>query len=541
MTNIEQYIQQLIALQNKNQNEQISKQELEEIATRLGFNVSEINKAKDNYVTAGNNYLKYSNYEDALKEFSQASVLDAQNPEILYALASCHKGIFHQKHQKKDKETAIEYAKKVTKIDPHHQKAFALISSFQENNTVPKEFNKQYAPPAKNNGFIVVMLGAIIAFGGIIAVGFLTFVGQSASQLTSRKGVIQNKSIATSRSITLAKVTGGIAQDKSYVWAIYYNQVYKNNTYIRQYKARIIDTQKKSIIKEITLKDDVNFMSSIYEQNEVVKDKIYFCAKNFYEVRDLKTGDITETKATIANKYTQLNEGIADIERYGGNSGWYLITTRKNEKYFYNPAENLLLEEKERNNYDRSVLVYRWYANNNKPNIETEFILMGDKTHILYNYDHLKTSSNVMDKTSWERLKNDTAHNKNQRNKNQNKVVMLQGSFLGGEMLYGDNTYFFGRYRKELEEDDTKQNNKNFVYFCADVPTGKVIWEKTFVNETSVVLANLDNVHTTKIQKMGNNITCITEYLSLSDGQAFAITMLDLKTGETLSNYAEKR
>ncbi len=526
-----------MALQQKNQNEQISKKELEEIAQRLGFDINEINKAKDNYVTAGNNYLKFGNYEDALKEFSQANMLDTQNPDILFAMASCHKGIFQQKKQKKDKEQAIEHAKKVIKLEPNYQKAYALISSFEENNITVKEFNNQYKKHQSNGG--VFVYGIVAGVGVLLAVmGFLTFsLTTKISSKSATPKFVEPKSISASRNVSIARITGGIHQEKSYVWAIYYTQSYENNTYIRSYKAKIIDAKTKET-KEIDLKSGVNFMQSIYEQGEVKDGKIYFCVKDFYEVRDLKTGEIIETKTILANKFPQqLKDGIADIENYAGTeSGWFIITTRKNDKYYYRLKDSKLFADKERNNSQLKEMSYKWYSNNNKANIETEFMLTGENTSPFYTYDYLKKSVSVMDKNSWENLKN----GKNIYSRT--KISVIEGSFLGGEMIYGDEKYFFGRYHKEEAQDnEVGKPTKNYVYFCADASSGKVLWQKSFVNETSVVLANLENIHTTKAQILGNKMSFVTQYLSVENAQAFGISVLNLQTGEVLVNYVEKR
>lgn len=537
--NIEQYIQQLMALQQKNQNDQISKQELEEIATRLGFNVGEIYKAKNDFMTAGHNYLKFGNYEDALKEFSQALVLDNQNADLLFFVASCHKGIYHHKHQKKDKELAIEYAKKAVKIDPNHQKAFALISSFQENNNVPREFNRQYQPKTNHTTTIFVIVGIIL--GGLGALFMLLFssIASDHSKVPSMMNV-QSKSINSSRNTSISQIIGGIAQEKSYIWVIYYTQSYQGNTYNKQYKAKIIDAGSKSMVKEIELKSGIDFMHPVYEQPEIHGENIYFCSKDFYEVRDLKSGEIVDSKAILAQKYSQLKEGVADIERYASGTGWYVITTRKNDKYYYKPIENIILGDNQRTNL-QLINLYKWYANNNKANIDTEFMLLSEPTYPINVYDHYKNTANIMDKFSWENYKKNKINNRKK-----NVVTILEKSFLGGEMIYGTEKYFFGRYRQEPQEDNQAQNLANnpqskFVYFCADVASGKVLWEKKFQVENSVVLATLKYINASKRHIVGDKLAITNPYISIENQQVFGMTVIDLKTGEIVSDYAEKR
>ena len=131
--NLKSYIEQALKIRQKQ--ESVSEEEMQKIALSLGLSQEDLAKVEDVFkatLLRGQGFMKFQDYENAMKEFEYATVLKPNNAEVLQGLAYCYTHIAVINEDKKIYQKAQETIKKALLIDPNHQQSYAISSELSK-------------------------------------------------------------------------------------------------------------------------------------------------------------------------------------------------------------------------------------------------------------------------------------------------------------------------------------------------------------------------------------------------------------------------
>ena len=131
--NLKSYIEQALKIRQKQ--ESVSDEEMQKIALSLGLSQEDLAKVEDVFkatLLRGQGFMKFQDYENAMKEFEYATVLKPNNAEVLQGLAYCYTHIAVINEDKKIYQKAQETIKKALLIDPNHQQSYAISSELSK-------------------------------------------------------------------------------------------------------------------------------------------------------------------------------------------------------------------------------------------------------------------------------------------------------------------------------------------------------------------------------------------------------------------------
>lgn len=130
---IKAYVEQVIKIQQESGTP--SQEELDKVAADLGMtdvDVEKLRKRFKDYLTRGQGYSRYEDWESAIEELEQAVVLNPASIDALYGLASAYKQRYLIKKSKSDLQKAKTMAKRSLELNPSHDPSLKLISQINK-------------------------------------------------------------------------------------------------------------------------------------------------------------------------------------------------------------------------------------------------------------------------------------------------------------------------------------------------------------------------------------------------------------------------
>lgn len=459
---LDKYLKKAQEVLNSKKEDYLSEDDLQDIAQRLGLDIKEIVKAKEDYLTRGNNHLNFGNYDEAIKEYEQLLLLAPKDAQGMYGLAQAHLEKWHHDGKKVNKEKALEYANSCIEIDPKFQKAYAIISELKQKPQgkkkrpakppTPKKKVKQAKKKApkpvqssskKNKVNWGTAAIPILFMGVVIAFQF---------------GIFSYKSKGTSQ-YKVAPTKNGIV-----IWQVKYTK-YKKYPYYRKVKLLIADAATGKLLKEVDLperkKTDGNYF---WNRVKRFNGSFYDYYNDYFIARDIRTGEVTDSKELISQKFPKIEGGIGKIRTY--NRDWFKVTSKQGTEYWYNLRTKKLLSQREynqRNQNKTPFWQYTWQKVIN-PDNQNQFKFLLSKQ--LSKRRYVRTQDNVK-----------RSYNKSlQNNINRGYVRLITRTeksnyFLRPKTIYADSTHLLFKYQTEI--------GKEGVYRLACLNgKGDVVWEK---------------------------------------------------------------
>lgn len=182
--NLKSYIEQ--ALKIRENQESISEDEMQKIALSLGLSQADLSKVEDVFkatLLRGQGFMKFQDYQSAIKEFEYANVLKPNNAEALQGLAYCYTHIAVINDDKKIYQKAQESIKKALLLDPNHEQSYAVSSelnrglkniSLKRLKLTPSKYGNGVAPirpkmfvKSRKNSIIAGVCGGVANYLGI--------------------------------------------------------------------------------------------------------------------------------------------------------------------------------------------------------------------------------------------------------------------------------------------------------------------------------------------------------------------------------------
>ncbi|TAF64464.1 MAG: tetratricopeptide repeat protein [Cytophagales bacterium] len=542
---LEAYIQKVLEIQQQQQSQGLSSEDLAEIARNMGIPENELENARSAYLTRGQGFLKYGNWEDAIKEFQQLLILNPNNSEVLYNIAVAYAGLYEQNHRDKDKEQAIKYAQIALQIRPDYEAAIKLISTLKKT-TQQTGYQQAYpnyqtyskTPTNNQKTALITFIVVVIALSTFVVIGVGILISSSTNRTFSTKEGTTTQSTreevksyfkSTSTSISAFKALVG--KKGAVVWTVSYIQTNTSKGIRRQHYIHIINPETGTVLKEIPIADDYK-LESFWTNLQSCPEGFYNVneKENTWEVRDMYTGEIVGTPEILSKKYQQLRVGIGKIKY---SSGWFEITTKDGDEYFYSIEQNLLAtkEEKEKSENDYRnkinwVNEYRWYfvKDRNKSMIG----LVKDKVSPFRIYEYSGKTAYNDSKESFERRMNNSY-----RGNGEVLAFNTEKKYFEPIFLYGDADLCVFYHPLEIG------NNPPFAITAID-NKGKILWE--IFNPTSVMLQALNekNRYGFKTTRYQNTLVIYSHYLSFKGKNAPYSSGIDLNTGKLLWEYSPK-
>lgn len=129
---LRRYIEKIVRLQREREQEEISENDLRQIAVEAGMSDADLAYAEKRtleYLDRGSGFIRYGNWDRAITELDQAAALAPANTTVLNALATAHWNRFLLRATEEDRDTAARYAERTLRIDPRNDPALRLLST----------------------------------------------------------------------------------------------------------------------------------------------------------------------------------------------------------------------------------------------------------------------------------------------------------------------------------------------------------------------------------------------------------------------------
>ncbi len=454
---LDKYLKKAQEVLNSKNEDYLSKKDLQDIAQKLDLDLQEIAQAKQDYLTRGDNHLRFGNYKEAIDEYEQLLLLDPKDPKSVYGLAKAYLEKWHQDGKKNDKEKALAHANNCIEIDPGFQEAYAIVGELKQKpqgkkatqsaqKTAPKTPPPQRRANASSSTFKKKR-------GRGTLIGFAIFGAVVLIQL----GISYYKSKGTSQYMVGATPKGIV------VWQIKYTK-HKKSPYYRKPKLLIAQAATGKLLHEMDLPERKNTDGNrLWYKVSGVDGSFYDYYNNGFVARDMRTGKITNSKALLAQKFPEIEGGVGKVRHY--NSGWFEITSKQGRVHWYNPNTKKLLtvDEYRQRKQTQPYWQYQWTkVANPKNRNQYQFLL----TQRLSNR-RLHQGKHQIGNTRLQFLQKSVDQGDARVISKQDKANF----FLKPKVIYVDSTHILLRYQTEIG----KQSNYRLA--CIG-KTGDVLWEK---------------------------------------------------------------
>ncbi|HAS42743.1 MAG TPA: hypothetical protein DCS93_19840 [Microscillaceae bacterium] len=525
---LDKYLKKAQEVLNSKNEDYLNEEDLQDIAQKLGLNMQEIAQAKEDYLVRGNNHLNFGNYQEAISEYEQLLLLAPKDPKGLYGLAKAHLEKWHQDGKKANKEKALEYANNCIENDPKFQEAYAIISELKQKpqgnrkktaqsakKTPQKPAPKKKSPkPAatkksKRRKPTQEALGAILVIGVVLAVQI---------------GVSFYKSKGTSQYMV------GTTKQGIVVWQVKYTK-YDKRPYYRKPKLLIAQASTGKLLKEIDLpaREKVDG-DRLWHKTKIINGSFYDYYKDSFIARDILTGEITDSKALLVQKFPQIGAGIGKIQHR--NNNWFKITSKQGSEHWYNPATQKLLnndEYRQQNQIRTPFWQYQWVKIENPENRnQYKFLLTQQLSRRSYR------NKQGISGTSDQYLQNNINKGYTRMTTKSEKANF----FLKPKVIYSDSTHILFKYKTEIGKQGA------FRLACIG-KSGDVLWEKGFEDLENPLLKNFLTQHSFKSRfaryknELGISNTRVSKVKKRYPLYKMAIGV-DLNTGKVLWKHSPR-
>ncbi len=134
--NLETYLNELLKIKHENtQNFPPSPAQIQELQTQLGFTQEDKERLEQlfgDFLTRGKNFGKYTQWQKAIKELTEASHLKPWDKEANFLLADAHCQAFLKNGNPNHKKQALFYADIALKLDPNNEFAIQVIAKVEK-------------------------------------------------------------------------------------------------------------------------------------------------------------------------------------------------------------------------------------------------------------------------------------------------------------------------------------------------------------------------------------------------------------------------
>ena len=432
-------------LNSRNEN-QLSEEDLKDIAQELGIDTEEVAKIREDYLTRGNTHLNFGNYTEAIQEFEQLLLLAPNHPKGLYGMAKAYLEQWNNQGKKADKEKAFTYANQCIEVAPEYKKAYKIISALKGKPVKKGGTNQTRTAPANSQQQVswrAYLVPAIIILamvtGGVI--GMTKFFKKSHEIHEYRVGATKEGFV---------------------IWQLAAKR-YKKRPYRRDVKLTIADVATKKVLKEVAIppRKGVNG-NQLWKYSTQIGDSFYDInsTKGVFVARGVRTGEVTHNKAMLAAEFKELEGGVSKVKRER-NDDWWVVTTKKGLTFWVNHKEKKIFNSQQYKQQRRAYAkVKRWVKVYNPANRnESKVILAEVKSPFgISGNRQLRMDGVRENKINTGRVK---------------ALISLDKTsyFLSPKLLYGDANYALITYKTEVG------NAGQYRLACVD-KTGKVLWQK---------------------------------------------------------------
>lgn len=193
------YIQKLFEIQKSYQSKPLTEEEMKQVAMDMGMTEADwtaIQESFQAHLDRGEGFLKYGNWEDAIKELEQAVTINPHHVRAMSLLARSYQSRWKKYGKIEDALRAHHLAQRCIESNPGHDEMLKLISELKKNAAFRKELDLLEEPsiavteeekPAKP--FVGSRAYYLLAF---LAIVFLGTIGYFFSAGT-KKGQTQEK------------------------------------------------------------------------------------------------------------------------------------------------------------------------------------------------------------------------------------------------------------------------------------------------------------------------------------------------------------
>jgi flagellar basal body-associated protein FliL len=520
--NLDDYIQKVIEIQQQQESQALSNEQLKQIAANMGLTEMDLRRAQDGYLQRGNGFLQHNNSEDAIREFQQAILLQPHNENALFGLAKSYQQLWLKTGKNTYKEQAEDFAQKCLQINPTHQASFRLISELKNLNKNNSNRNVTTNPAQTSQVVSMLVLGVFLLFAGAATL-FLVFSSESKPERNAIAEKFKEKIMQEALSDmqgTFHTIYAATGSKGAVVWLISYNQkTAESKGFLRDYFLQIIDLVSGNTLKTITLAEEVDFMTQV--RFKLYGDKFYtFNDKTAQlEGRDVYTGEVVENNETLSKTYPELSKGIGKLQN---SSGWFEIITKDGQKFWYAPSIKLLASDAQKsasvNKRDDWVEVLDVFFTDDDANSKV-YIVKRLMSSFYTNYDGYYTSQKLKEEDILSRLE------RTQRFGNQLVGKITDRTFINAKLVYSSKDYILILHENEISPQAQK------LLTCI-TPEGKILWHSQ--NIESKLIQNSENFNSGafNVNRFGEQLCLSWPYVKVENKSYPFGLMINLSNGK---------
>lgn len=188
---LRRYIEKIVRLQREREQEEISENDLRQIAVEAGMSDADLAYAEERlleYLDRGNGFIRYGNWDRAITELDQAATLAPSNTTVLNALANAHWNRFLLRATEEDRDTAVRYAERTLRIDPRNDPALRLLSTIHRGGEKPPVPVVPGMHMARKRSTVGIALGVAVA---MLGAGIALWLASAPSENSSAPPAIE--------------------------------------------------------------------------------------------------------------------------------------------------------------------------------------------------------------------------------------------------------------------------------------------------------------------------------------------------------------
>jgi hypothetical protein len=531
--NLNAYIKKVIEIQQQQESQALSNEQLSQIAMNMGLSESDLRKAQEAYLQRGKGYLQFNNAEDAIREFQQAVILQPHNENALFGLAKAYQQLWQKTGKKSFRDQAEDFAQKCLEINPNHQESFRLISALKPANY--SNSNNRPNQAVNPLRYVILFIAIILFLSGFIMVFLLSKPStDNLREQLIKEAVEEVKSIQPEKAIpsnsNINSFYAPIGKKGAVVWLVTYTQKSTSKGFSRDYTLQINDFESGKNLQTLTLAKDIDFMERVGSNFKQYGDKMYsFDEKTAQiEARDIYTGKVVENNETLSQSFPELSKGIGSVKQ---TAGWFEIITKDGQKYWYAPTINFLASDAQKDaatrNRSDQTKVYDVFFTDDTANRKV-YIVSRQVSPFNLNYDNYSHSQESKEANILARLE------RTQRFGNQLVGKITDRTFTNAKLLYSAQDYILIWHESEVSP------NAKPLLTCIS-PQGKILWFSE--NPNSLLIKELRNLHPNSLNptRFENQLCMAWTYVKVGNKTFPFALNIDLKTGkiiETSPTYA---
>ncbi len=185
---LSEYINKILSLQEKQQQIPLTENSLKQVAQEMGLSAKDWQRLQahvSNYRTQGEGFMRYHNWDKAIKAFQQALPLSPLDKTMLEGIAESYFRRWEDEGRDSDRRQATIYAERCLEQDPSNDRALHILTKLPQPKIPDTQIETVVPTPAGNSKKAAIWIGvfALALIGTLATLFALLADGQTPQNL----------------------------------------------------------------------------------------------------------------------------------------------------------------------------------------------------------------------------------------------------------------------------------------------------------------------------------------------------------------------